>query len=164
MGRGQQYSNQPSYGQPQQRYGNNTGYGQPPQRYGSNQGQQRGQPVGRGNGLPYSNAIKQNMNLCYCFSCGYDVDHQGFQCPDPRVNHIPTVKRKDTHTIWGASMKAQHKTLPDGTGAGMWAGYWRKTSEKQILSWTNDKKIISNGDASRAPPDRSGRFSVQWTN
>jgi hypothetical protein len=39
--------------------------------------------------------------------------------PDPRNDHIPTVKRADAHTIWGASMKAQHKTLPDGTGAGM---------------------------------------------
>jgi hypothetical protein len=37
----------------------------------------------------------------------------------PRNDHIPTVRREDAHTIWGASMKAQHKTLPDGTGAGM---------------------------------------------
>jgi hypothetical protein len=80
---------------------------------------QNRQPVGRGNGVPYSNAIKQHLNLCYCFSCGYDVDHQGFQCPAPRNDHIPTVNRGDAHTIWGASMKAQHKTLPDGTGAGM---------------------------------------------
>jgi hypothetical protein len=75
--------------------------------------------VGRGNGVPYSNAIKQHLNLCYCFSCGYGVDHQGFQCPAPRNNHIPTVNRADAHTIWGASLKAQHRTLPDGTGAGM---------------------------------------------
>ena len=25
----------------------------------------------------FSNAIKHNMNLLYCFSCGYDVDHDG---------------------------------------------------------------------------------------
>jgi hypothetical protein len=122
MGRGPQYSNQQHYGQPPHNYGNTMGYVQPQQRPGYNHGHsqsRQGQPGGRGNGLPYSNAIKQNMNLCYCFSCGYDVDHPGFQCPNPRSNHIPTVKREDAHTIWGASMKAQHKTLPDGTGAGM---------------------------------------------
>jgi hypothetical protein len=119
MGRGQPYGNQPNYGQSQQHYGNPTGYGQTPPRYGRYQGNPQGQPGGRGNSLPYSNAIKHNLNLCYCFSCGYDVDHQGFQCQDARSNHIPTVKREDAHTIWGASMKAQHKTLPDGTGAGM---------------------------------------------
>jgi hypothetical protein len=102
----------------QQRQANQGNYGQ---RNGNHQhGHQQGrQPGGRGNGMPFSNAIKQNMNLCYCFTCGYDVDHQGFQCPVPRNDHIPTVSRDDAHTIWGASMKAQHKTLPDGTGAGM---------------------------------------------
>jgi hypothetical protein len=111
VGRGQQYGNQPSYGQSPQRYSHPTGYDQPQQRYGN---QASAQPGGRDNGLPYSNAIKQHMDLCYCFSCGYDVDHQGFQCPDPRTNHIPTVKRKAAHTIWGASMKAEHKPYPMG--------------------------------------------------
>jgi hypothetical protein len=109
-----------NYVQPQHQptgnqYNRDNQYGHSNQ-YGPPQGRQ---PIGRGNGVPYSNAVKQHMNLCYCFSCGYDVDHMGFQCPTPRNDHIPTVKREDAHTIWGASMKAQHKTLPDGTGAGM---------------------------------------------
>jgi hypothetical protein len=103
-----------NHGNPQQY--NNSNHYRPPNQYGGQQGRQ---PGGRANGVPYSNAIKQHRNLCYCFSCGYDVDHQGFQCPMPRNDHIPTVRREDAHTIWGASMKAQHKTLPDGTGAGM---------------------------------------------
>ena len=52
----------------------------PPNHHGQPQGRQ---PGGRANDVPYSNAIKQHRNLCYCFSCGYDVDHQGFQCPMP---------------------------------------------------------------------------------
>jgi hypothetical protein len=103
-----------NHGNPQ-RHNNGHNYRQP-QQHGPQPGRQ---PGGRANGIPYSNAVKQHLNLCYCFSCGYDVDHQGFQCQDPRNNHIPAVKREDAHTIWGASMKAQHKTLPDGTGAGM---------------------------------------------
>ena len=68
----------------------------------------------------FSNAIKQNMNLLYCFSCGYDVDHDGYNCP---INcqkhvHLPHVKRDEAHMYEGACMKAQHKTLPDGKGAG----------------------------------------------
>ena len=58
------------------------------------------------------------MNLYYCWSCGYDVDHPGGQCREPREGHIPNVPRDEAHTVWRASMKAQHKTLPDGTGAG----------------------------------------------
>jgi hypothetical protein len=108
------YPNQGNRGMP----GNQRQYGQQP-RASNQHGQTQGRQGERNNGVPYSNAVKQHMNLCYCFSCGYDVDHQGFQCPAPRSDHIPTVKREDAHTIWGASMKAQHKTLPDGTGAGM---------------------------------------------
>ena len=64
--------------------------------------------------------IKQNMNLLYCFSCGYDVDHDGYNCPDncQKHVHLPHVKRYEAHMYEGACMKAQHKTLPDGTGAG----------------------------------------------
>ena len=29
----------------------------------------------------YSNAIKQQLNLLYFFSCGYNVDHYGYRCP-----------------------------------------------------------------------------------
>ena len=69
----------------------------------------------------YSNTVKQHLNLLYCFSCGYDVDHDGYNCP-PRCQkkfHLPHVKRDEAHTYEGACMKAQHKTLPDGTGAGL---------------------------------------------
>ena len=68
----------------------------------------------------YSNAIKHHMNLLYCFSYGYDVDHNGYKCPPScqKQIHLPNVKREDAHLYEGACMRAQHKTLPGGTGAG----------------------------------------------
>ena len=54
-----------------------------------------------------------------CFSCGYDVDHPGVQCPNPKMGHIPNVQRNEVNLCPRASMKGQHKTAPDGTGAGL---------------------------------------------
>ena len=88
-------------------------WGQQPQ-WGNQQQQQRK----KGPGEPFSNKLKENMNLLYCFTCGYDVDHAGHQCPNPKPNHIPNVPRDDAHLCPGASMRAQHKALPDGTGQG----------------------------------------------
>eukprot|EP00804_Cyclotella_cryptica_P030999 CCRYP_013582-RA/>CCRYP_013582-RA protein AED:0.56 eAED:0.40 QI:0/-1/0/1/-1/1/1/0/562 len=70
---------------------------------------------------PFSNTQKRHMNLFYCFTCGYDVDHEGHQCPvGVPGHHMPQVKRNEAHLYanQGACMKGQHKTLPDGTGAG----------------------------------------------
>jgi len=58
-------------------------------------------------------------NLCYCFSCGYDADHKGWQYPCAKAWHQPNVMRKNAHEYEGASMKAQHKMPADSTGAGM---------------------------------------------
>jgi hypothetical protein len=68
----------------------------------------------------YSNKHKLHLNKFYCYSCGYDVDHDGYNCPInyQKQNHLPHITRDNAHLIEGASMKAQHKTLPDGTGAG----------------------------------------------
>ena len=71
------------------------------------------------NAPPFSNRLKQHDNLLYCYSCGYDVDHTGYQCPRQKPGHLPHVQRNQAHTVPGASQKAQHKTLPDGTGAGL---------------------------------------------
>jgi hypothetical protein len=69
---------------------------------------------------PYSNTLKQQLNMLYCYSCGYDVDHDGYHCPVnlQKQTHLPHITREQAHLVDGASMKAQHKTLPDGTGAG----------------------------------------------
>ena len=90
-----------------------------PQQQGgwTNSGRQPRRGGNRANSTPYSNTIKTNMNLWYCFSCGCDVDHNGFQCPARKPNHIDNVRREDAHKVMGACMKAAHKTLPDGTGA-----------------------------------------------
>ena len=68
----------------------------------------------------YSKSIKQNNNLLYCFSCGYNVDHDGYKCPPScqKQIHLPNVKRVEAHMFEGACMRAQHKTLPDRTGTG----------------------------------------------
>ena len=68
----------------------------------------------------FSNTTKQHLNLLYCFSCGYDLDHDGYNCPPncQKRFHLPHVKRDDAHMYERACMKAQHKTLPDGSGAG----------------------------------------------
>ena len=55
---------------------------------------------------------------CYRFSCGYDVDHDGYHCLNQKLGHIPNVPQDEAHTVYHASMKAQHRTLPDGSGAG----------------------------------------------
>ena len=69
-------------------------------------------------GIPFSNTRKVHPNLFYCFTCGYAVDHPGVQCPYAGPGHIPNVNRDKAHLVLGASMKAQHKVLPDGSGAG----------------------------------------------
>ena len=64
--------------------------------------------------------MKLKNSLSYCYSFGYDVDHNGCQChPNTRKRtHIPNVSRDESHTISRASMKAQHKTLPDSSREG----------------------------------------------
>ena len=63
----------------------------------------------------YSNSFKQNMNLLYCFLCGYDVEYDGYNClPNCQKQvHLTHVKRYDAHMYEDACMKAKHKTMPD---------------------------------------------------
>ena len=46
------------------------------------------------------------------------MDHDGYHCLNQKLGHIPNVPRNEAHTVYRASMKAQHRTLPDGSGAG----------------------------------------------
>ena len=76
---------------------------------------------GRG-GLPggttHTNTLKTFDSLKYClnFRCGYNLDHDGWECP----YHPPwNMRRNEAHLVEGASMKTQHKTLANGTGAGV---------------------------------------------
>ena len=71
-------------------------------------------------GRIYSNTIKFHNKISYCYSSIYDVDHIGWQCQlnKIKITHIPNVVRDEAHAISGASMKAQRKTLPDGSGSG----------------------------------------------
>ena len=87
----------------------------------NNNGHPQGRGGGRGNGPTtkpaYSNTTKRFLNLWYFFSCGCDVDHDGFHSPARKPNHIKNVCREDAHKVMGACMKAAHKTMPDRTGA-----------------------------------------------
>lgn len=93
------------------------GYHQGQSYQGSHQGQDpnaiKGAPK-----MPYGNRIKTYDNLFYCKTHGYDVDHQGHNCPDPKWDHDPNTTRDNAHETPGACMKAQHKTLANGQGAG----------------------------------------------
>ena len=75
-------------------------------------------PAGAPSRAPFSNSRKYWNNLEYCYSHGYDVNHNSTNCPNPKQGHRIDATRANAHMIPGASMKAQHKTLPDGTGAG----------------------------------------------
>ena len=66
----------------------------------------------------HTNNGKRHMNLYYCYTCGYDVDHPGIACPMRRKQGHCDVPRDQAHLCPGALMVAQHKTMPDGTGAG----------------------------------------------
>ena len=81
----------------------------PPSIYKKNHGGQRRRPKnyqggGRGGGYrgdcrnasntkkAFSNVLKQHMNVLHCFSCGYDVDHDGYNC-------LPSFQKKSTSLI-----------------------------------------------------------------
>ena len=64
---------------------------------------------------PFVNTQKRHPGLLYYYSCGYDVDHKGYNCTCPKGWHIPNVTHDMAHKVQGASMVAQHKTLPDRT-------------------------------------------------
>ena len=78
------------------------------------------QPQVGANGRPtHTNKKKFHNNLLYCFTCGYDVDHPGNQCPKGHMNrhgHQPNVPREMAHTVQNACQKGGHKMLPDGSG------------------------------------------------
>ena len=66
----------------------------------------------------HTNTIETFHNLKYCsnYWCGYDGDHDGWECP----YHLPwDVRRDETHITEGTSVVTQHKTLADGTVVGV---------------------------------------------
>ena len=70
----------------------------------------------------HTNNIKRFHNIHYCFTCGYNADHPGNACPVAYPDyHMPNIPHDEAHMYanQGASMVVQHKSLPDGTGAGM---------------------------------------------
>ena len=72
----------------------------------------------------------------YFYSCRYEVDHAGWQYQYKKTNHIPIVPRDEAHPVAGASIKAQHKTLPDGTGAGHG---WILAGQLRKANWVMDQ-------------------------
>ena len=72
-------------------------------------GNQSGHPGGAN--TAYYNTHKRFPMLEYCYSCSYDVDHNGLQCLWQKQVHIPSMKRDEAHMCPGAFMVAHHKTL-----------------------------------------------------
>ena len=68
---------------------------------------------------PYSNIIKTFDNLMYCYSCRYDVNYDGWNCPwDWKPHHMPHVTRDMANTVPCVSIHAEHKTLANDSGEG----------------------------------------------
>lgn len=142
------------YHQQQQYYGG-SGRGTP----GRGGGGRRNQ---NNNNAPFSNTQKKFLNLFYCFTCGYDVDHEGNQCPyGVQGHHMPYVKRNEAHMYAdrGASMRGQHKTLPDGTGAGQG---WILAQSVTKAQWTMNQQNPQQGRGGRGNWGQ-GRQQSQWS-
>ena len=70
----------------------------------------------------HTNNINRFQNLHYCFMCVYDVDHTGNACSVANSTyHMPDIQHdeENMYANQGASMVAHHKSLTDGTGAGI---------------------------------------------
>ena len=116
---------------------NQDGYAQPPNQQWQTTGQKVQHPGHRHiKHQPFGNKIKEHHNLMYCFTSGYDVDHARFQCQCAKAGHIPNLLRDQSHTVWRACIKGQHKTLQDGTGSGMG---WILANKLQKTTYGFDK-------------------------
>eukprot|EP00804_Cyclotella_cryptica_P023089 CCRYP_000334-RA/>CCRYP_000334-RA protein AED:0.93 eAED:0.93 QI:0/0/0/0.5/1/1/2/0/513 len=59
------------------------------------------------------NPVKRYNNMLYCWSHGFDVDHDGYHCNNPADGHIPWATRDNP---CNGSTKKQHKTVLPGPG------------------------------------------------
>ena len=85
----------------------------------------------------HTNNLKTFDNLKYCpnYWCGYDVDHDDWECPyHPQWD----VRRDEAQVTEGSSMVAQHKTLVDGTGAGV---AWLMANPISQAQWVMEQRI-----------------------
>ena len=91
---------------------------------------------GRPGGNIHTNSLKTFDSLKYCpnYRCGYDVDHDGWEY---RYHPPWDVMMDKANVTEGASMVAQHKTLADGTGAGM---AWLMVNPTSQAQWVIEQK------------------------
>mmetsp|Transcript_1510 Transcript_1510/g.2424 ORF Transcript_1510/g.2424 Transcript_1510/m.2424 type:complete len:405 (+) Transcript_1510:197-1411(+) len=76
--------------------------GTPPQNWNHHQMQ-------GGHGTPaFGNTTKHFDNNLYCYSHGFDVNHSGTTCPNPKQGHVPHAHRYNAHQFHGAYMKGAH--------------------------------------------------------
>ena len=109
---------QQQYGTPQMA----TQYRQP---YGYGAQQQTGAPPAYQQQIraPFSNKTKKEEGDKFCWSCGYDADHDGFHCPRPWANHQPGATRYNLRNYlqcgkW--SQKGRHKNVTPSGVAIVW--------------------------------------------
>ena len=85
--------------------------------------------------------MKINNKLLYCYSCGHDVDHNGWQWHpnNQKRTHTTNVSQVEAHIISVASKKVQHKTLPgfyrDGKG-------WILAQQLRKANWVMNQQDI----------------------
>ena len=76
--------------------------GTPPQNWNHHQMQ-------GGHGTPaFGNTTKHFDNNLYCYSHGFDVNHSGTTCPNPKQGHVPHAHRYNAHQFHDACMKGAH--------------------------------------------------------
>ena len=54
----------------------------------------------------YSKTAKTHLNFFYCYSCEYNVDHDGWSCPYKKEVHVPNIPGDEVHEYYGAIMKS----------------------------------------------------------
>ena len=109
----QHHQGQQGRGQYTQGYQAQQGRGQ--QQYGQ---QQQGRGGGRRQNAPYSNVNKNFDNDLFCWTCGYDISHDGHSCPRQRwSNHQPHATRYNLRQFMNCGAwctKFRHKVMTPG--------------------------------------------------
>ena len=119
-----------------QQWKHHGGHTKPPNRRWQTPGQQVQHPGQHRNMKPFGNKIKEHHNLMYCLLVDTTWITWGSNANARRQGTPPNVTRNQAHTVWRACMKGQHKTLPDGTGAGMG---WILANNLQKANYVIDK-------------------------
>ena len=81
------------------------------------------------------------MKLFNCYSCGYNVYHDGWSFLYKKDGHVPNMTRNESHEYYGEIMKAQQNYFTNASGM-----------SKGCEIYLNQKKAAYNGVQPNTPP------------